>query len=102
MNPYRVLEGISIAAYAVGAERAFLGLNETFDVEAEAARRAKEEMEEAGLLTVPVEIVLGPDHYLLGEETGLLEAVEERFRSPAWPDHTSSACTRSRRTRTRP
>ena len=82
VNPYRILEGISIAAYAVGAERAFLGMKETFDVEAEAARRAKDEMEKAGLLTVPVEIVLGPDHYLLGEETGLLEAVEERLPLP--------------------
>ena len=81
-NPYRILEGISIAAYAVGAERAFLGMKEAFDVEAEAATRAKEEMEEAGLLTVPVELVVGPDHYLLGEETGLLEAVEERLPLP--------------------
>jgi NADH:ubiquinone oxidoreductase subunit F (NADH-binding) len=81
-NPYRVLEGISIAAFAVGAERAFLGMKEAFDVEADAARRARDEMQEAGLLTVPVEIVLGPDHYLLGEETGLLEAVEERLPLP--------------------
>jgi NADH-quinone oxidoreductase subunit F len=81
-NPYRILEGISIAAYAVGAERAFLGLKETFAVEAEAARRAKEEMQEAGLITVPVELVLGPDHYLLGEETGLLETIEERLPLP--------------------
>jgi NADH-quinone oxidoreductase subunit F len=82
MNPYRILEGISIAAYAVGAERAFLGLKEAFDVEATAATRAKGELEGAGLLTVPVELVLGPDHYLLGEETGLLEAVEERLPLP--------------------
>jgi NADH-quinone oxidoreductase subunit F len=82
MNPYRVLEGISIAAYAVGAERAFLGMKETFDVEADAATRAAEEMQEAEFLTVPVELVLGPDHYLLGEETGLLEAVEERLPLP--------------------
>lgn len=82
MNPYRILEGISIAAYAVGAERAFLGMKETFDVEAEAVTRAKQEMEAAGLLTVPVELVLGPDHYLLGEETGLLEAIEERLPLP--------------------
>jgi NADH-quinone oxidoreductase subunit F len=81
-NPYRVLEGISIAAYAVGAERAFLGMKEAFDIEAEAAKRAKEEMEAAGLLTVPVDLVLGPDHYLLGEETGLLEAIEERLPLP--------------------
>jgi NADH:ubiquinone oxidoreductase subunit F (NADH-binding) len=81
-NPYRILEGISIAAYTVGAEKAFLGMKETFDVEAEAASRAMEEMEEAGLLTVPVELALGPDHYLLGEETGLLEAIEERLPLP--------------------
>lgn len=81
-NPYRILEGISIAAYAVGAERAFLGLKEVFDGEAEAAARAVEEMEEGGLLTVPVEFALGPDHYLLGEETGLLEVIEERLPLP--------------------
>jgi NADH:ubiquinone oxidoreductase subunit F (NADH-binding) len=81
-NPYRILEGIAIAAYAVGAERAFLGLKEVFDVEVAAVMRAKEELEEAALLTVPVELVLGPDHYLLGEETGLLEAIEERLPLP--------------------
>jgi NADH:ubiquinone oxidoreductase subunit F (NADH-binding) len=81
-NPYRVLEGISIAAHAVGGERAFLGLKEAFDVEAAAVGRAVAEMTEAGLLRVPVELVLGPDHYLLGEETGLLEAIEERLPLP--------------------
>jgi NADH:ubiquinone oxidoreductase subunit F (NADH-binding) len=81
-NPYRILEGISIAAYAVGAERGFVGLKEVFDVETAAVTRAKEEMQEAGLLTVPMELVLGPDHYLLGEETGLLEAIEERLPLP--------------------
>ena len=81
-NPYRILEGISIAAYAVGAERAFVGLKASFGVEAAAVERAKEEMEAAGMLAVPVELILGPDHYLLGEETGLLEAVEERLPLP--------------------
>jgi NADH-quinone oxidoreductase subunit F len=81
-NPYRIIEGISIAAYAVGAERAFIGLKEVFDLEVDAIRRAAQEMEEAALLTVPLEIVLGPDHYLLGEETGLLEAIEERLPLP--------------------
>jgi NADH:ubiquinone oxidoreductase subunit F (NADH-binding) len=28
-NPYQVLEGLAIAAYAVGAERAYIGLKET-------------------------------------------------------------------------
>ena len=77
-NPYRVLEGISIAAYAVGAERAFIGLKETFGDEVAAVTRANQEMENAALLPVPIELVVGPDHYLLGEETGLLEVIEER------------------------
>ena len=29
-NPYQVLEGLAIAAYAVGAERAYVGLKEAF------------------------------------------------------------------------
>jgi NADH-quinone oxidoreductase subunit F len=32
-NPYQVLEGLAIAAYAVGAERAYIGLKETFTTE---------------------------------------------------------------------
>jgi hypothetical protein len=32
-TPYQVLEGLAIAAYAVGAERAYIGLKETFTTE---------------------------------------------------------------------
>ena len=35
-NPYQVLEGLAIAAYAVGAERAYIGVKEAFAPEAEA------------------------------------------------------------------
>jgi NADH-quinone oxidoreductase subunit F len=78
-NPYQVLEGLAIAAYAVGAERAFVGLKETFTIEIQALTRALKEMQEAGALGgVPVELVLGPDLYLFGEETGLEEVIEGR------------------------
>jgi NADH:ubiquinone oxidoreductase subunit F (NADH-binding) len=40
------------------------------------------EMDGAGALPVPLELVSGPDHYLLGEETGLLEVIEERDPLP--------------------
>src|SRR2546426_2838599 len=73
-NPYQVLEGLAIAAYAVGAERAYIGLKESFTTEVEAVRRALEEMQGADALGgIPVEIVVGPDLYLFGEETGLEE-----------------------------
>jgi NADH-quinone oxidoreductase subunit F len=78
-NPYQVLEGLAIAAYAVGAERAHIGLKETFTAELQALTRALGEMREADALGgVPMEIVLGPDLYLFGEETGLEEVIEGR------------------------
>ena len=39
-NPYQVLEGLAIAAYAVGAERAYIGLKETFGKEVQSVGRA--------------------------------------------------------------
>ena len=78
-NPYQVLEGLAIAAHAVGAERAFIGLKEAFIPETEALGRALKEMQAADSLgKIPIEIVLGPDLYLFGEETGLEEVIEER------------------------
>jgi NADH-quinone oxidoreductase subunit F len=82
-NPYQVLEGLAIAAYAVGAERAYVGVKESFSQETQAVRRAIEEMEQAGALgPTPIELVLGPDLYLFGEETGLEEVIEGRLPFP--------------------
>jgi NADH-quinone oxidoreductase subunit F len=76
-NPYAVVEGVAIAALAVGAERAFIGIKERFTAEAERLGAAVDEFTAAGLLEhVPVQVVLGPDHYLYGEETGLLQVIE--------------------------
>jgi NADH:ubiquinone oxidoreductase subunit F (NADH-binding) len=78
-NPYQVLEGLAIAAYAVGAERAYIGLKEAFTTEIQGLSRALGEMREADALgPVAMEIVLGPDLYLFGEETGLEEVIEGR------------------------
>ena len=82
-NPYQVLEGLAIAAYAIGAERAYIGVKEAFAQEVQAVRRALQEMEEAGALgEIPVQMVLGPDLYLFGEETGLEEVIEGRLPLP--------------------
>ncbi len=82
-NPYQVLEGLAIAAYAVGAERAYVGVKEVFTQEIQALRRALGEMREADALGgIAVEIVLGPDLYLFGEETGLEEMIEGRPPPP--------------------
>jgi NADH-quinone oxidoreductase subunit F len=82
-NPYQVLEGLAIAAYAVGAERAYVGVKEAFDTEVQVLRRALEEMRAADALGgIPIQVVLGPDLYLFGEETGLEEVIEGRVPMP--------------------
>jgi len=82
-NPYQVIEGLAIAAYAVGAERAFIGLKESFPQEIERLADGLREMQEANALGgAQIDIVLGPDHYLLGEETGLEEVIEGKDPLP--------------------
>lgn len=76
-NPYRLIEGLAIAAYAAGAEGAYVVTKKTFTPEIEALTRALSEMQELGIAgTVPINLVLGPDQYLLGEEKALLEVIE--------------------------
>jgi NADH:ubiquinone oxidoreductase subunit F (NADH-binding) len=76
-NPYAVVEGVAIAAFAVGAERAFIGIKERFASECRRLAAAVDEMIEAGRAgDVPIQVVLGPDAYLFGEETGLLQVIE--------------------------
>ena len=82
-NPYVVVEGVAIASHAVGAAKAYIGVKESFEREAEAMARAVMEVKQNGLLReFPINLVLGPDRYLFGEETGLLEVVEGRAPLP--------------------
>lgn len=82
-NPYQLLEGMAIAARAIGARTAYLCLKKSFEKEVAAARRAMDEMTAANALgPVPIELVLGPEDYLFGEEKALLEVIEG---GPAMP-----------------
>ena len=72
-----MIEGLAIAALTVRASQAFLAIKSSFTVEVEILRRALAEMRAAGLSgDVPITLVLGPDSYLFGEETALLEVIE--------------------------
>jgi len=76
-NPYQLVEGLLIAARAVGARRAFIALKRSFAAEADRVTRAVAEIDEAGWAPeVSIELVAGPDEYLFGEEKGLLEVIE--------------------------
>src|SRR5918995_1534994 len=43
-DPYSVVEGVAIAAFAVGAERAFIGVKERFEPEIERLATAVDEL----------------------------------------------------------
>ncbi len=82
-NPYQLVEGLAIAGYSVGAEDVFIGIKDRFVTERERLYTAAAEMAAAGLLDhVELRIVTGPDDYLFGEETGLLEVIEGRDPLP--------------------
>jgi len=83
-NPYQVLEGILIAAHAVEAVEAFVGIKHSFGREREALSRALADMDAAGLIGAPIRVVEGPEEYLFGEEKALLEVVEGNDPLPRW------------------
>jgi NADH-quinone oxidoreductase subunit F len=83
-NPYRVIEGAFIAARAVHADRVIIALKRSFAAEVERTRDALAEMRAAHVLPASVgcEVFEGPDEYLYGEESALLETIDGRGPFP--------------------
>lgn len=76
-NPYQTLEGLAIALDVVGGTRAYICLKAGFAPEREAVERSLGEMSTAGVPEADrIELVLGPDEYLFGEEKAMLEVIE--------------------------
>jgi NADH:ubiquinone oxidoreductase subunit F (NADH-binding) len=83
-NPHLVLEGLLIAAYAVGASEAIVSVRRDWTVAAERLRRAAREAEAARLAgylvlgtdtSVQLSVHEGSGAYVAGEETALLAAL---------------------------
>ena len=82
-NPFRVLEGALIGARAVGAASIIVVTKDSFTEEVRCLEAARREIVDDGLAgEVDIEIVTGAGHYLLGEETALLEAAAGRLPFP--------------------
>ncbi len=83
LDPYHVIEGALIAAIAVGADRIVFGLKRSFGDVGTRVRSAVAEVEAAGWAE-GIELVVfeGPDEYLYGEETALLETIDGRYPFP--------------------
>src|SRR6266513_4031713 len=83
LDPYAVVEGALIAARAVGATSVIFGLKRTFVPEVSRLRAAIVAMQRAGWAEgIDLSVFEGPDEYLYGDETALLETLDGRYPFP--------------------
>ena len=84
-DPHRVLEGMAIAGYAVGADRGFVYVRAEYPLAIKRLKRAIRQAERADLLgdgifesnfSFHVEIRLGAGAFVCGEETSLMHSIE--------------------------
>ncbi len=90
-DPHRLLEGVLIASYAMGANKSYIHIRAEYRLPLERLRRALHEMEERGLVgdnimgtdfSHEVEIEATGHAYICGEETALMESVEGHRGAP--------------------
>ena len=81
--PYRVIEGLAIAAYAVGATEAFLYIRHEYGLAWQRMEEAIGRCEARGLLgELKLRIMQGAGAFVCGEETGLIASLEGRRGMP--------------------
>jgi NADH-quinone oxidoreductase subunit F len=82
-DPYQVLEGALIAARAVAADQIIVATKRSFTREVERLHEAIGEIKAAGWCDgIEIEVFEGPNEYLYGEETALLETIDGRYPFP--------------------
>jgi NADH:ubiquinone oxidoreductase subunit F (NADH-binding) len=82
--PHLVLDGIALAAEAVGATRCYLGLHEGSGDLARQMAAAAAERERAGQNWVPIEIVPVPRAYVASQETALISLLNGGSAKPTF------------------
>lgn len=88
-NPYQLVEGLVIAAFALDVSGVYVALKASFVEERDRLAAAIAEMQAAGVCRdCPITLVAGPDEYLFGEEKALLEVIEGKSPLPRlFPPH---------------
>ena len=71
-SPHLVLDGIAMAANAVGAEKAFVAVERTRPASAEALAAAIDDRARFGEDPLPIQVVSVPGRYVAGEESALV------------------------------
>ncbi|HJZ61207.1 MAG TPA: NADH-quinone oxidoreductase subunit NuoF, partial [Miltoncostaeaceae bacterium] len=90
-NPFQLLEGIALAAYAVGSHRAYIYIRGEYEHQARVLDRAIAQALASGYLgkgilrsafDLDIVVYRGAGAYICGEETGLLESLEGKRGQP--------------------
>ena len=90
-DPHRILEGMAIAGYAIGANQGFIYIRAEYPLAIERLRLAIKQAERQGLLgnrifesqfNFRIDLRIGAGAFVCGEETALLRSIEGRRGRP--------------------
>jgi bidirectional [NiFe] hydrogenase diaphorase subunit len=90
-DPHRLLEGLALAGYAVGASRGYLYVRAEYTLAIERLQTALQQARQAGLVggrllessfEFDVELRIGAGAYVCGEETALMASIEGQRGTP--------------------
>jgi len=90
-DPHRILEGMMIAGYAVGAQRGYIFVRAEYPLAIKRLNNAIKQAQKLGLLGAQIagtafdfqiEVRLGAGAFVCGEETALIASIEGRRGSP--------------------
>ena len=90
-NPHRVLEGMIIGAYAIGAEEGYIYIRDEYPLALQNITKALEQAEQMGLLgknilgtgfNLRLHISKGAGAFVCGEETALIASIEGKIGEP--------------------
>ncbi|MEB3271658.1 MAG: NADH-ubiquinone oxidoreductase-F iron-sulfur binding region domain-containing protein [Synechococcus sp.] len=90
-DPHRLLEGIALAAYGIGAERGYVYVRAEYPLAIARMRLALEQARAGGLFAgdaaggrfhLELEVRVGAGAYVCGEETALLASIQGRRGTP--------------------
>jgi len=89
-DPFSLLEGIGIAAYAIGAKKAYIYLRAEYHYLLDGLKGAISHAVTKGLLDIDIEVQEGAGAYICGEESALMNSLEgkrgeARFKPPFPP-----------------
>ncbi len=90
-DPHRLIEGIAIAAYAIGASKAYVYIRAEYPLAIERLKEALSQARELGLLgenihdsgyNLDIIIKMGAGAFVCGEETALIHSIEGKRGMP--------------------